>query len=389
MEFRLSREDEYAAVRRLWGQAFGEEEPWTGWYFSQHYRADQTWVGVDDGQVVAQAHLLPYRLMLRGSWRKAVYFVGVCVEEQLRGTGIGRDLMASSLAELKRTGTGISILQPRWPDFYRKLGWDYCYSRQKYNMTMTEATLLLPEVAPEMHWTPDEQAPGPLAELYGAFVKPRHGHALRGRKDWEILLSDHRGEGGNVGAVSRDGIPAGYVFYNTFGNVLRVREMVWREKWVVDAAWKFVLAQGRAAGVETLEWDDPSGDSGSVLFSGSRIEPFLMGRVTDIQSILAALKYPAGLSAEMNLTIYDSLAPWNCGSFRWSIRQGKGALSPVPSAESAGPALGIGVMSQLIFGEHPVRNILAAGNGNGYREEDVKILEQIFPVCRNFISEYF
>lgn len=389
MEFRLSRIDEYAAMRRLWRQAFGEEEPWTGWYFSKHYQADQTWVGVDDGKVVAQAHLLPYRLMLRGSWHEAVYFVGVCVEEKLRGAGIGRDLMASALAELKRTGTGISILQPRWPDFYRKLGWNYCYSRQRYNLPAAEADLLLPEVVQSIGWTPDEQAWEPLSALYECFVRLRHGYALRGRKDWENLLSDHRSEGGYVGIVSHNGIPDGYVLYNTFGNALHIREMVWRDAWMVDAAWKCMIGQEGPAGAKTLEWDDPSGDSGSVLYSGSHSEPFLMGRVTDIQSVLAALKYPAGLSAEMNLTIYDSLAPWNCGSFRWSIRQGKGALSPVPFAESAGPALGIGVMSQLIFGERPVRDILAAGNGSAYREEDVKILEQLFPACRNYISEYF
>ena len=103
MKFRLSRETEYAAIRRLWDQAFGSEEPWTSWYFSQHYRPDRTWVGVDQGKIVAQAHLLPHRLMLRGALRKAVYFVGVCVEEKLRGTGIGRE-MAARRARLKKEG---------------------------------------------------------------------------------------------------------------------------------------------------------------------------------------------------------------------------------------------------------------------------------------------
>jgi len=195
MEFRLSREEEYAVVRRLWGQCFGDEEPWTSWYFSRHYRADQTWVGVQDGTVVAQAHLLPHRLMLRGAWRNAVYFVGVCVEETLRGTGIGRELQTTALAELKRTGVGLSILQPRWPAFYRKLGWDYCYSRQIYKMPTAGVKLLLPEVPPATRWIPDKAEIGELAALYESFVQARHGYALRERHDGEKLLADHCGNG--------------------------------------------------------------------------------------------------------------------------------------------------------------------------------------------------
>ena len=389
MNFRLSREDEYAPVRRLWGQCFGEEEPWTSWYFSRHYRADQIWVGVEDGNILAQAHLLPYRLMLRGTWREAVYFVGVCVEEALRGTGIGRDLMATALAELKRTGVGFSILQPRWPVFYRKLGWDYCYSRQKYSLAMTKARQQLNGFLTEGNWTPDEQAIEPLEALYETFVRPRHGYARRGRQDWDDLLADHRSEGGRVGIFSRDEIPAGYVLYKTQENILRVREMVWRENWVVDALWQCLAGQAGLTGDESLEWDDPAGDPGSVFYSATQSEPFLMGRITDIQTVLAALEYPAGLSAELDLTVTDSLTPWNEGAFHWSIRHGKGALIPLPPGLSCGLSLDVGAMSQMVFGERPVGEILAVRNGNRCSETDRAILEQVFPACRNFISEYY
>ena len=394
MNFRLSREDEYAPVRRLWSQCFGEEEPWTSWYFSRHYRADQIWVGVEDGNILAQAHLLPYRLMLRGAWREAVYFVGVCVEEELRGTGIGRDLMASALAELKRTGVGVSILQPRWPVFYRKLGWDYCYSRQKYRMALTKARQLLNELLPPAgNWTPDEQAIEPLAALYETFARPRHGYAWRGRQDWDNLLADHRSEGGRVGIFSLDGIPVGYVMYKIQDRILRVREMVWRENWVVDAFWRCLVSQAELTGDESLEWDDPAGDPGSIFDSDAQSEPFLMGRITDIQTVLSELEYPAGLSLDLDLTVTDSLTPWNAGAFHWSIRQGKGALRPLSSGMSTEMStemsVDVGAMSQMVFGERPAREILAARNGNRCSEANLAILEQVFPVCRNFISEYY
>jgi predicted acetyltransferase len=157
----------------------------------------------------------------------------------------------------------------------------------------------------------------------------------------------------------------------------------------VDAALKFMIAQGAKVGTQTLEWEDPSGDPASTLFSGSRSEPFLMGRVTDICAVLEGLEYPAGLSAEMDLTVLDSLAPWNNGSFHWRIHQGKGSLFPVPAAAAPTLPIGMGTLSRLIFGERPAREILAAGIGERCFEAEIETLEQIFPACRNFISEYF
>ena len=114
-----------------------------------------------------------------------------------------------------------------------------------------------------------------------------------------------------------------------------------------------------------------------------------MGRITDIQTVLAELEYPTDLSMELDLTVTDSLTPWNEGAFHWSIRQGKSTLLPLPPGLTPGPSVDIGAMSQVVFGERPAREILAARNGNRWSETDLAILEQAFPVCRNFISEYY
>lgn len=387
MEFRRSNKSEFMTVRQLWSQCFGDEEPWTSWYFSRHYRADRTWVGLQDGRVAAQAHLLPHRLMLRGAWRDAAYFVGVCVEESLRGTGIGRDLMRTALCELRRTRVGISILQPRWPEFYKKLGWDYCYSRQGFHFPLeTVAGQLLSGPLPE--WAegiPDIPA---LAGLYEAFVKPRHGFARRGRRDWEVLLADHCGDGGRVAIISTGAGPSGYVLYNIRGGLLRVREMVWRDGADVDGIWRMLLAQARSMEADTLEWDDPSGDPVSSLYSRSVSRPFLMGRLTDIRPVLSGIAYPPDMKATIGLTVTDPLLPWNHGSFIWSISQGKAGLSPVSDPGESGLTLGIGTLSRLFFGEESAERVLAAADVR-CQDAQLAILDRIFPGCRNYISEYF
>ncbi|NMC33641.1 MAG: GNAT family N-acetyltransferase [Veillonellaceae bacterium] len=389
MKFRLGREAEYAAIRRLWDQAFGSEEPWTGWYFSQHYRPERTWVGLERGKIVAQAHLLPHRLMLRGALRRSVYFVGVCVEEKLRGTGIGRDLMASALVELKRTGVAFSILQPRWPEFYRKLGWDYGYSRQRCELPMPEVRRRLPAARPVLDWQADERNCAVMMELYDAFAAGRHGYAARAQTDWKKLLADHRGEGGHVGVLRLEGRPVLYVLYHRRDRILRVRELVWRDPQWVDAVWGPLLAWGEAGGADTLAWDDPAGEPVSVLFPGSRCEPFLMGRLTDVRAALSTIAYPAEVSADLTLRVTDPLAPWNESVFSWVIRQGQGELRPASADAIPGLSLSIGALSQLVFGEYPARRILDPDGAGNCREENLTLMERVFPACRNFISEYF
>ena len=389
MEFRLCRDAEYTAVRQLWGQCFGEEEPWTSWYFSMHYQAAQTWVGLDAGTVVAQTHLLPHRLRLRGNWRDAVYIVGVCVDETRRNQGIGREILATALAQLRCKGVGISILQPRWPIFYQKLGWDYCYSRQAFRLPVEAAKLLLSEIPADLTWLPDTREINVLAGLYENFVRPRHGYALRTEKDWESLTADHFGAGGRAGLLFRQEIPCGYALYSSIESCLNVRELVWSEAADSDMFWKYLIDEARLSGDENIEWMDPSEDQGSPLSPGAPSEGFLMGRLTDVAVVLEAINYPVNLTADLELVVNDPLAPWNDGRFHWSIRGGQAQFVSSESIRDPDLEIGIGTLSQLVFGQHPARQIVSAESGGGCREEVIELLTQIFPARRNFISEFF
>ncbi len=390
MEYRFCRDEEFPAIRQLWGQCFGEEEPWTSWYFSHHYKAEHTWVGVKDGTIAAQAHLLPHRQFLRGAWRDTVYFVGVCVDEALRGSGLGREIMATALAVLKRTGVSISILQPRWPDFYRPLGWDFCYSRRFYHLPLAVAEVLL-ESAPDtgLTWLADSNDTIVLSALYQKFVQSRHAYVCRQPSDWSRLLADHRGDGGKAGVLLKEAEPVGYVLYKIDGDLLRVRELIWCDSTEIDPLWKFLLQQTEGSGVNRLEWEDPSEEQASVLFAASHSEPFLMGRLTDCQAALNLMSFPAGLTENLTVELTDPLAPWNAGRFCWQISQGTGRWTSDPAAGEPDLVLSVALLSQLYFGQRPATELLSAVDGLRVNERERDLLTAIFPAERNFISEYF
>jgi predicted acetyltransferase len=312
------------------------------------------------------------------------------VDETLRGSGIGREIMATALAELQRTGVSISILQPRWPDFYRPLGWDFCYSRCFYHLPLAVAEVLLESVPMAgLAWTADADDMAVLPRLYEKFVQPRHGYVCRHPGDWRRLLADHRGDGGKVGLLLKGTEPAGYALYKIDGDLLRVRELIWLDAAEIDSLWKFLLQQTEVSGVSRLEWEDPSEDQASVLFAASHSEPFLMGRLTDCQAALNSMSYPAGLTANLTVELTDPLAPWNAGLFHWQISQGTGSLTEAPAVGQPDLVLGVALLSQLYFGQYPAEKLLAETTGIHAGERERDLLAAIFPVGRNFISEYF
>jgi predicted acetyltransferase len=390
MEYRFCRDEEFPAIRELWVQCFGDEEPWTSWYFSHHYKAEHTWVGLKAGTVVAQAHLLPHRQFLRGAWRDTVYFVGVCVDETLRGSGIGREIMATALAELRRTGVNISILQPRWPEFYRPLGWDFCYSRRFYHLPLAVAEVLL-ESAPEpnLTWLADSSDTKVLSALYEKFIQPRHAYVCRQPDDWRRLLADHRGEGGKAGLLLAGDDPVGYALYKIDGELLRVRELIWQEPAKIDSLWKYLLQHAEISDAKRLEWEDPSEDQSSKLFAASHSEPFLMGRLTDCQAVLSTMAYPDGLAADLSVELHDPLAPWNAGRFHWQINQGKASWVESLSVGEPDMVLSVALLSQLYFGQRPAAELVSDAAGVRLGDRQRELLAMIFPAGRNFISEYF
>lgn len=384
MKFRLYQAGDYDFLRRLWAQAFGEEEPWTSWFFREHFRPDSTWVGELDGRVMAQAHLVPHTLMLRGAWRQTAYFVGVCVDESLQGQGFGRELMRTALAELRRRNVTQSILQPRYPDFYRRLGWSYSQDRQPYLAPLLAAALQLPPAAPG--WECSGSGAEILAPLYAEFTRARHAYARRSLHDWRTLLDDHRGEGGVAVAARVQGRPGGYALYNVSRGTAYIRELVWLDPAALPALLRQVVDCGLAAGRELLEWLDPAGDPGLPLDRLGGPEPFLMGRIGDVRTWAATLDYPPELTADWTLQLDDPLAEWNHGLFHWHIRDGRGSLTPAKQQSAPDLRLGIDRLSQLYFGYAGAARLDGgdlAGTTAG------TILAGLFPFCRNYISEYF
>jgi predicted acetyltransferase len=60
-----------------------------------------------------------------------------------------------------------------------------------------------------------------------------------------------------------------------------------------------------------------------------------MLRVVDAPAAVAARGFPAGVTAEVPLSIDDPLCPGNTGSWRLTVAEGRGELAPGPGDPAA------------------------------------------------------
>lgn len=401
MEFRWSEPQEAAAIRSLWVECFGDEQPWTDWYFSNHFRRESTWVGVQSNRVISQAHLLPHRLFLRGAWQQAAYFVGVCVAEAERGTGLGRAQMITAMAKLAEQKIPFAVLQPRWPLFYRKLGWEDCYFRQ-HNQIMPENLnrlfLQRPKNLAVNEWKPEMPTAIPvLSSIYEQFTARFHGFARREPEDWRIMLADHRAEGGRIFVAQIGRRPCGYILLKRSDEVCLIRELTWIDGMTVEDILGACAETIRREGTTRLEWADPSGEILQPGIGKSERQPFLMGRVLVVKEALEALKYSPEVRFDGILNVSDQCLPDNQGNYRCRIVGGLCRCDRIEAdfckAESGVISLDISQLGQWVFGiqsatamEELTGSTQGCLKGDG---ETARLLDSLFPAQRNFISEMF
>jgi predicted acetyltransferase len=309
-------------------------------------------VGASEGTPVAQAHLLPHVLRLRGIDFPVCYIVGVCVDESLRGTRIGKTLMVSVMEEAGRRGFLAGILQPRYPDFYRKLGWDYFVDKRVFRAEIPSGIVWRDQ--PERFSAACPSDWKVINDIYTKYTAGLHAYAVRDARHWETLLAEHCGDGGKVCIFGGEESPRAYALYHLrFGN-LAAREVAYTDPAARDSLLTFLSDEAARTGSEWMEWTDPGDAPSFFQLRTMRQDPFLMARLTDP---LKALKRCA------------------------------------PAIEEAEAAVDMFVdeaaLTQLLFGYCSVTDLMANKRIRASSVLDAALWGKALPVERNYTNEYF
>ena len=126
-------------------------------------------------------------------------------------------------------------------------------------------------------------------------------------------------------------------------------------------------------------------------------KPFLMGRILSVPLAMESIVFPAEMRLELIFDISDPCLPQNQSPFHCQIHGGRCRCQRLAGDkvenEIAVISLDISQLSQLVFGIESAATVLGmtspSTGSKRIDEQTIRLLDQLFPVCRNFISEYF
>ena len=127
MKIKIAENYEKKDIKKLWADAFSEQEPFLSWYFDNFWHAENSLcVKTDDDSLAGALTLIPYKLFNRGKTINSSYIAGVSVPQHMRMRGISKKLMHAAIKMQAERNESLSLLIPFNYDFYRKMGYKDC-----------------------------------------------------------------------------------------------------------------------------------------------------------------------------------------------------------------------------------------------------------------------
>lgn len=388
MEVRITTPDDLEQVKKLWSYCFENYEPFFSWYFREYYQEENTLGIFQDKKLLSSLQLIPYDIFLRGQVLPTSYIVGVASFPEARSGGLVGQLITESLVEMRRRGHNISLLMPFKAGFYYPYQFEFCYHHYKFEIRVDDLRPI------SVHYGDFFELEGTkniaeLNEVYQEFTVNKHGFIVRNPEKWRLLLEEHEGEKGFGYILKKENKAEGYILYYLKDDKIIIREMAYTNWQAQKSLFQFIY--NHRSQVSSLEWNAPLDDSSYYYLSdpkkGISLYPFLMARIIDLPKLLKSIFYPQGVQAKLLMKIGDNWAPWNDKVFQISVSEGRARIEETDQEPDL--SVDIGAMTQLVFGRVGALDLMYQGRLITKSPEKATLFNKIFPLCNNYIDEYY
>lgn len=289
----------------------------------------------DGGQLLAKALDREQGHWFGGRVVPAAGLAGVAVAADVRGAGLGRQLLTRVLAEARARGAVISTLFNTTPWPYRRLGWEEVGALTKTAVpTMLLEGLRGPDGVSTRAATVEDLPT--MDAIYASTARASTGMLDRSgplfTRTAEARLA---GWNGTTVAVD-DGRVVGYSTWDRgSGYDASGRVFVGDLMATTAAATTALLAMlgGWASVAPTVVFRhggiDPVHLLSSLVVHGraEQRQPWML-RLVDVVGALAARGWPPYLRGAVDLELVDRECPWNAGEFRLKLEDGQARLVP-------------------------------------------------------------
>ncbi len=389
MKFRLVDQQYREQVKWIWDYCFEpKDHPFYLWYFTNYYQDGNTMAGIEDDKLLCCLQLNPYQILLRDATLPCSYIVGLASMPEARRGGIIRQLLYASFAEMRRRGHYVSLLMPSKAGFYYSFDWEFCYHLYKYMLPIQDLQSVARPYG-ELSHISDKKKITLLDEVYQKFTATKHGYIVRTTKNWENMLESCWAERGRIYLLTNNGLPEGYVFFTLIDKTFNVQEIAYANQ---QAQWSIMqFIYNHRSQVDKMEWNAPIDDLLHFNLPDPKqsiyLYPFMMARIVDVVQVLAVIRFPPAVASTVVIQVIDELLEWNNGTFIITVNDGVSSVYRTDKQPEI--VCRVGALTQLVFGRASAAQLVSLGKLTVYREEYLTILDQLFPVCCNFVNEYF
>lgn len=298
-------------------------------------------------------------------------------------------LLGHALIQMKEAGQTLSCLHPFYVPFYRRFGWEIYCEYKKYTIPTGKFPA---KVQTNGRVVRDAGGIEVLEPLYDRFASRYNGTLVRDKDWWEHSILD--GSGHYAVYYTEAGEAEGYVLYNLENKELTIDEFVHVSREARQGLWTFIANHDSMVTQANVKLA-PADDNLPFLLTDPRIPqenyPYFMARIVDVKSFVEKLRFSSDqVVSSIVLSITDPLAPWNEGSWRFTVdADGKASLEPLPSAEgSEAAACSIGTLSAMLLGYKRPLELHDGGLLSG-AETAAGWLEDRIPHAKTALFDFF
>ncbi len=266
MDIRQAGSADTPKVRALWEEGFGNEQPYTDWYFGRVYTPERTLLLEKDGQLLAALQTAAYDLVWAGQPLPAAYFVGVVTANSHRHQGYGHALMREAMNRLRQAGVAMALLYTDVPGFYAPLGFAHCYQLRRIAIPARPGPLPSGWARQELTDEAIRQLDGIYRQMTGSW----NGYIRRSRDNWRNYLEEQRCDEGEIWLS-----PDAYLLWYKAKGQPEIRELGFGDKAALNSALAAAAALAAAKNLPVAGWLAPLAAPLPPAFQGS-LKPYLM-----------------------------------------------------------------------------------------------------------------
>lgn len=227
MKIRYAKKNEKNIAKKFWEDSFKDEEKFIDFYFNKIYDHKNFLVLEENKEIKSSLHENPYNIIFNSYEIKSRYIVGVASLITERAKGYMRELLNEMLKNSKKRAIPFIFLTPINPDIYRKFGFEYFSSIEKYSFSISQlADFIIDKQANFFEITRENMSNyfNDLIKIYNENMNNIFSYLKRDDYYFKKLLEECYVDDMKVFILYKNNKPSAYIIYSLNQDDIDVRE---------------------------------------------------------------------------------------------------------------------------------------------------------------------